>query len=253
MVLGAACALALHEGGHLLAMKLCGMQECTVELTPFGGMMDERRFESYSFWKQIIGAGSGVAASALGAYGCMIFPVQNGFINAFFRCNLSLAFLNALPLWPLDGARVMTALASCAGFEYAAKKLFIYLTMITGATFVLMGLYGIWKGMLNISLLAAGPYLCYAAKAEKVSSKVRRFESMANRLSGKEAVPVSLWAGNEKEISDRFAAQLGRSAEGKYQVLLAIDPSSGKIQKCWTEQEMMHYLMSMERIDGWKT
>ena len=33
-MLAAAAAMALHEGGHVLAMALCGVRECRIELTP---------------------------------------------------------------------------------------------------------------------------------------------------------------------------------------------------------------------------
>lgn len=44
-MLAAAAAMALHEGGHVLAMALCGVRECRIELTPFGGVADVPGFE----------------------------------------------------------------------------------------------------------------------------------------------------------------------------------------------------------------
>jgi len=243
LALAALAALFLHEGAHLVAMLLCGMKGFTVEITPFGGMMDAQRFEAYPPWKQMAASGAGVAASALAAYLCMRWLPYTLFTEAFFQANCSLAFLNALPLWPLDGARVITALAAYVGVEHSVKKLLSCLTAALGVFFVLLGLYGVWKGIVNPSLLAAGPYLCYAARAETVSAKVRRLGGIERKLSNEAVLPVALWAGSEESISEQFAARLGRSGENRYQVMIAVDPSSGKIQKWWTEQEMLNHLM----------
>ena len=72
-VLAAISALLLHEAAHVLAMQLCGMHGCMVEITPFGGMIDAKKFETFPPYKQALVSAAGVAASAAMTFLCMRF------------------------------------------------------------------------------------------------------------------------------------------------------------------------------------
>ena len=240
-------ALALHEGAHLIAMTLCEIKGCTVEITPFGGMMDVGLFDRYPPWKQLLASGAGVAASGLAAWICWRSLPNTLFIQRFFQANLSLAFLNLLPLWPLDGARMITAAASYLGMEQQVKKTLSFFSAVLGILLALLGLYGVWKGMANPTLLAAGPYLCYASRAEMVTSRVRGLGRIERKLSDGEALPVTIWAGCDKDLHTQFIRRLSQGTGNTYQVWLFVDPSTGQIQKWWTEHEAMNHLLSQDR------
>ena len=243
LVFACISALLLHEGAHLLVMYLCGMSECTIELTPFGGMMDARHFDAYPPWKRAASAAAGVVCSGLAAVLCLYGAPRTAFWYAFFQANLSLAFLNSLPAWPLDGARVLVAVASCAGMDHRVKRLLSGFTIMLGLCLAAIGIYGAWQGCLNPSLLVAGPYLCYAARAEVVSDKVRRIQGMDQKWMVRDVIPVSLWAGRSDRAPEQFAGLLGRANTGRFHVMIGIDPNSGSVQKAWTEKEMLQELM----------
>ena len=247
LAMAAVLALALHEGAHILALVLCGLEGCRVEITPFGGMMDERTFENYPPWKQAAAAGAGVAISGLTAWVCWERAQNTLFIQRFVQANLSLTFLNLLPLWPLDGARIIAALAAYLGIGHEVRKALSFLSVAAGVGLVILGLYGVWKGVLNPTLLAAGPYLCYACRNEMVASRVRRFGNMERKLKAGEVLQVSLAACSEKHLRERFASRLARGAENSYQILAEVDPVSGSIRKWWTEHEMLDQLLSQDK------
>ena len=247
LAIAAMLALALHEGAHVLVLGLCGLEGCRVEITPFGGMLDERAFENYPPWKQAAAAGAGVVISGLAAWSCWYWFDHTLFIQRFFQANLSLAFLNLLPLWPLDGARIIAALAAYLGIEHGVKKALSFLSAAAGIVLALLGLYGVWNGMVNPTLLAAGPYLCYASRSERVASSVRRFGNMERKLTTGKALQVSLAACGEKQLRDQFAARLARGGENTYQVLITVDPVNGRIRKWWTEHEMLNHLLSQDK------
>ncbi len=235
----AAClALALHEGSHLLAMRFCRIGECAVEITPFGGMADARNLDKQPAGKRMLCAGAGVAGSAIAALACLAFSPRTFFWKEFFDANLMLALLNAIPAWPLDGARVAAACASFLGLEAAVRKMLSFLTMLLGACMVGLALCGIWHGIFNFSLLITGPYLWYAARAENYSFKLRCLHQSQDKLTSASFVPVLLLAGNERMCEQRFGTLLGRMEQDKYHLLLQIDSQSGKIQRLWTENEM---------------
>ncbi len=247
LAIAALLALAVHESAHLLVMAACGMRGCLVEITPFGGMMDAKQFEKQAIWKQLVVACAGVAASAISAWICT-FLHGTLFVQRFFQANLSLAIFNALPLWPLDGARAIAALGACLGIEPFVKKTLSWFSMVSGIFLVVIGLIGVWNGMFNLSLLAAGPYLCYASRAERVTSRVRHLGCIERKLSDNEVVPVTLWAGNTENAYEQFIRRVANGHENRYQVFLSINPSTGTIQKWYTEQEMLKQKLEQDRI-----
>lgn len=247
LALAALLALILHEGAHVLMLVLCGMHGCSVELTPFGGMMDVRRFEMCQPWKQILVSSAGVAASGCTAWICWHWFPGTMFVQCFFQANLSLAFLNILPLWPLDGARILTALAAYIGMANTMKRFFSFLSTVLGILLTLLGLYGVWHGVVNPTLLAAGPYLCYISRTERLTSRVRCLEHADQKLRDEQMLPASIWVGNEAYLHNHFASRLANGKENAYQVLLAVDPVSGRIQKWWTEREIMNHLLTQDR------
>lgn len=241
LVLAATGALFLHEGAHLMVMLMCGMRGCSIELTPFGGMADVRNFDAYPPWKRVLAAVSGAAASLIAAKCCLAYAPRTAFWHAFWEANLSLGVLNILPAWPLDGARALAALACCFGFEKAARRALAGVTVLLGIALTLLGLYGVWRGVINPGLLITGPYLCYAARAERISEKVRRLDGMDQKWKGT-LLPAQVWTVRADRAETVFAALLGRGSRTGIQILLALDPDSGRIQHCWTEKEMMNHL-----------
>ena len=238
-ILAGVVSLALHEGAHLLAMQICGIEECMVEITPFGGMADSRSFGKLSPCKQAICAAAGICTS-LAAYAAIHPFAPNGaFQSALERVNLSLAFVNCLPVWPLDGARVLTALASSVGIERAVRKALAFLAKLTGIGLTVLGLYGAWQGWVNPSLLMCGPYLCYASAQGSVSHRVRQMELLRSKLETEPLLPVHSFAclqGQERRMLSRL---LSRNEWGRYQIVFVVDPASGRIVRAMSEQEAL--------------
>lgn len=247
LALAALAALLVHEGAHLLAVHLCGICAYSVEITPFGGMMDIRQFESAERWKQIVIAAAGIAGSAVAAALCDLCGTNTLLKQYFYLANSSMAIVNALPLWPLDGARLIVLLAAYAGWQESLKRFFALLSFGCGLLLTLLGLYGVWMGIINPTLLAAGPYLWYAARMETIAARIRSVGSVSQKLQGGSIISAEVWAGNAEALPDGFISRIGRGGEQRYQLLAAVDPQSGKIQKWWTEQEILKQRLSTDR------
>ena len=106
-------ALAFHEAGHLLVARSRGFVMKSVSLMPYGAMMSAgERFDKTS--GVLIGlagplANLLVALVTLGVW--WLFPAVYGVTRFFLFANVSLAVFNLLPVYPLDGSRVLLALA----------------------------------------------------------------------------------------------------------------------------------------------
>ena len=116
-------AVLYHELMHVLAATLLGYPVTALELLPFGSSARIEGLYEQSpqaeFLIALAGPASNVlmvmALTTLESYLGMHFPGQDRFI----RSNLLLAVFNLLPLWPMDGGRVLRSLL--AGHMSLAK------------------------------------------------------------------------------------------------------------------------------------
>lgn len=244
-VLAAVAALAWHEAAHVAAMALCGVKRCVVELTPFGGMADAACFDRLSPGRKAAASLAGVLASAVGAWLCLRFAPVAPFWHALYLANASLAAFNLLPVWPLDGARALLALAERLGVERPAQRVLTGLAYALGLSMVALGLYGAWLGHVNLSLLCAGPYLAYAAHASGVAQSVRRMQraqDAARKLAGGRVMPVCAYACAGSPSRMVLARLADRFSGLRYHLLLVMDPGTGRIRESLTEGEMAQRL-----------
>ena len=244
-VLSALCALLWHEGAHLAAMALCGVKNCRVELTPFGGMADAENFHRLPSIRQAIIAMAGIGASALGAALCLYLLPKTPFVYNLLKANLALALLNALPVWPLDGARTLVALLDYVGLGRSCQKLMTGLGYVLGALLVALGLYGAWHGAFNPGLLLMGPYLWHAARWGGLSERLRRVGERHNPLQGQTMLSVQGFACEAGRERQALALLAGESWSGRYPVLIAVDRETGVIQRV-IPQRQFHQTLFQE-------
>ncbi|MEG2480906.1 MAG: hypothetical protein RSB06_02645 [Clostridia bacterium] len=250
LVLGALLALLWHEGAHVLAMALAGVSACRVELTPFGGMADVVGYERLTHKKQALIALSGVAASAVGAFCCMRFAPHSSFWYALGNMHFSLALLNCLPVWPLDGARVVMAMASRFGVQAAFRRGMLWLAYALGAAMVVLGLYGAWLSHMNPTLFLLAPYLCYAAHEAALCQGVEsisRAESTGKKLAEGAVLPVRVLACEQEPAGIGLTRLMTHMPAGTYHLLCVVDHESGRVQKTLSEQELSAKLFANEK------
>lgn len=104
--------ILLHEGGHWLAMRLCGYRQTQILFLPFfGGVAfgEERQPSARDrAWVALLGPlPSVLLATLLSLAGLGAEP---GPLRQFIWLMLFINLLNLLPLTPLDGGRILTAL-----------------------------------------------------------------------------------------------------------------------------------------------
>lgn len=154
-------ALLLHELGHAAFARLRGFVVKKMVLLPFGAMMStEESFDASS--SVMIGLAGPVtnlvlALIVLGIW--WLWPSVYPFTIAFFYANLSLGIFNLLPVYPLDGSRIVLGL--CKNKLKAVKGL-----QIAGviASILFLGLFvGSFFFGLNFSFGIIAVFLFYGA------------------------------------------------------------------------------------------
>lgn len=238
LVVAAIIALVWHEAAHAAVMFCLGVRRCSIELTPFGGMIDADGFETLTPWRQALCALAGVAGSVLGALCCP----ANEFGVIICQMHLSLALINCLPAWPLDGARFLLAVCTAFDKENGMRKMLTYTSYLLGAVLAALGLYGAWIGEINLSLLVAGPYLAYAARQGTIADRIRRLYSGKNKAKKHAILPVKWFASADEDIQSGFSRWIGQWTQNQYHMLCELD-EHGNIKHLWTEAEIWEHVL----------
>lgn len=152
-----ALGIFLHELGHLLAMVLCRVPVSGISVRLSGAVI-AAHFPSYG--KELVCALAGPAASLLTAVLTRQTSPQFGVVNGL------LAAVNLLPLYPLDGGRILrVALHLCCGAEKTGQVMRAVTYTVCG-TLMLLACWltaarqaGIWP------IFAALVLLCRVGKA----------------------------------------------------------------------------------------
>ena len=147
--------IALHEGGHWLAMRLSGYRNVSVFFVPGLGGLATGEKEDAGPWEKLLVylagpmpglllAVAGLAAQYAGAF------QPPGWFQEFLIACLIINYLNLLPITPLDGGRVVET------FLFARLPVARFLFALAGlAAFVALGLATGDKVLLVVAVLIA--------------------------------------------------------------------------------------------------
>ncbi|MBR1659179.1 MAG: site-2 protease family protein, partial [Oscillospiraceae bacterium] len=127
MVAALAPAAAVHELGHALALALFHVPVTRLSLGMFGLRMDYRT--ALTDGESAICAAAGPAAGALWALAA--WEIGGAFFRLSAILSLGLTLFNLLPVFPLDGGRILEALA---GRKWAGR-----ISWVVAATAALCG------------------------------------------------------------------------------------------------------------------
>lgn len=248
-MLAAGAAMLLHEGGHVLAMALCRVKECRIELTPFGGVADVPGFERLPGRQQCLIALAGVPVSAASAWLCLRLAPPTEFFRLFYRFSLGMALVNVLPVWPLDGARLLLCAARRLGWEEAARQGMLWLAYLLAAAMLALGLAGVFWGRVNLSLFLLPPYLAYAAWQSGMGGSLRSAASALETGPWPEgkllrALPFVCRGMPEKVEALRMLRTL---PEGRTALLYRYDGQSGRLTEVLSGPELAERLIRRDQ------
>ena len=102
-------ACILHEGGHLLAMALCGIYPDKITFYGGGIAISKIGMEQMSYIRRLVILSAGCTLNFLISSLCLAFP-ENEMIQIFSAVNLLIGIFNALPIGYFDGARILEIL-----------------------------------------------------------------------------------------------------------------------------------------------
>lgn len=181
----------LHELGHMLAGILLGFKPSSLEIMPFGlAVSFESKIKdcnkkikkgSMQTIKKIIVAGSGVITNLIfillfSVFDISLFGIEKQLI---LYANILIAIFNLIPIYPLDGGRIIDSLLHIMYGKKEASKYTnimsnVTITILTAITSIAI-LY-----FKNIAILFILTYLWYLVITEnkKYNSKKQIYERL---------------------------------------------------------------------------
>lgn len=152
-----------HELGHYFTAKLFKWRIKGIELLPFGGVVNVEEWGNTSPKSEILVALAGpfmnlllyLIGKGLGSYG--LLPQE--WAAFFMYCNVLVGGFNLLPIWPLDGGRIMHTIYSLY-LPYRQSVLLSILISLIGA--LLFIVWSVKQPMIHANGLAIAFYLLFS-------------------------------------------------------------------------------------------
>lgn len=161
----------LHELAHCYAAERFGVEAEKIIIMPFGMSLRLKDDFIKSPWQEFIISAAGPCANILIALMLKILSdlslISWEYFSFMLKANLSLAFLNLLPILPLDGGRCLKSLLTLKlGFirafniTYLLSRIFIVILTIAGTALLIFTKF-------NFSLLLISAFLIASAFSQK--------------------------------------------------------------------------------------
>ena len=178
-------SITLHELGHIMAARACGIKAGMISVTALG----------FSAAVPDAGCSRGeriMICSAGPAFNLLFFlvvlladhmiPGEQGFLRLLSASSLFLAFINLLPALPLDGGRLILELLSGNIGMLAAGRAMRVLAWLISTIIVIAGGYQLYASSYNASLIIIGLYIMITAMTGKVESALMNMKQIICRI-----------------------------------------------------------------------
>ena len=154
-------AVFIHELSHIIAIKLCGGSIEKVDIRAFGIRIDVPELEYISYRHEIIIAAAGPAAGIITAVcataAAKAFDVD--FLHFFSGVNLVISAINLIPVYPLDGGRIILSIVLSFMSLRAAYFVSYLMTLLSVGLLSGLCIALAFYGLLNPSLLVFSAYI----------------------------------------------------------------------------------------------
>ncbi len=162
-------ALILHEGGHLLAMKLCGYRDVSLLFLPFLGAVATAHKDDATLTQRFCVALAGpLPGLILGLVLAIIFKdaSYSTWVKQASWILICLNLFNLLPIYPLDGGQIIDILLF-SRFPYSD-------VVFKAIGAIVISLLGIAHPALFLLIIPLVLNIVYSYRAAKINSKLQK-------------------------------------------------------------------------------
>ncbi|MBO7149448.1 MAG: M50 family metallopeptidase [Clostridia bacterium] len=187
----------IHELGHSFVASNLGYRLNKITLMPFGAVVSGNT-DGLKFHDEIKIALAGpfinLAVSLFFIAIWWIYPEFYAYTDIIVSVNLSMALVNLLPIYPLDGGRIVFCFFA---EKFGYDRSFI-INKIIGGVFALLLIalfvFGAIKGVINFSLLFFSLFVCFGAFSRERENKYVKIFSVLSKDNLKRGMPIKRFA-----------------------------------------------------------
>lgn len=263
LVFGAYCALTgelfdfiiytltavIHEMGHSFAAARRGYKLNRLSLMPYGAVISGD-LEGLKLRDEIVIAASGpltsLACYFLFAALWWLLPETYAYTALAASASLSIFLVNLLPIYPLDGGRILCALLTLKFKRKSARSFSILLASVFFVVLIILFIASI-REKLNLSLLFFAVFMLVGAFSRDERNIYVRLYSALNKKNLARGMAIKRVAVDENIKIMRLMEILDPEAVNEVEVY-----SSGKSRKILLQADLEKLLISASVYDTLK-
>lgn len=239
-------ALSVHELAHILTAKSFGYTIASIEILPFGGIIDIEQLEDSTSDLDILIILAGPMANFVTAI-FLMFLVSNKFFSfdvckQFINRQLYLGFFNLLPALPLDGGRIFVLWLRQKVSFISAVKIAARTGRIIAFILTVVGIVGCLLKKFFIDFVIIGVFLFLESKKEEKKAPITFIKYTTKKketLLKQGCLPIkSIVVIDKTPVKDIMYLFMPR----EYYLVYVLDEKM-KIKDCLTESEIFNKII----------
>ena len=131
--------LVIHELGHFFLMKINNLSVQSITIYPYGGMIKSNMLINTNSYKVLLISLGGIFSQLI-LWILVFFLFKLGLINIYYfdifnKYNLYIILFNLIPIYPLDGGRILVNILK---IFYGNRKANKYINTIRNVSIILL-------------------------------------------------------------------------------------------------------------------
>lgn len=227
-----------HELGHAIAATAFNWRINKITLLPFGGLVDLDEHGNRPIYEEFIVTISGplqhLIMFIIAKFLFEINFIPENLYTLFIEYNVSILLFNLLPIWPLDGGKLIHQLFSLflpfvKAFQYSLLSSFIFLALSTLITLIIQPI--------NITIWVCLLFLIFSLWMEWKNRHFVAIRFLMERFYGNEQYIKKIKSISLTKETKLFQVFANFQKGYKYNVVFSIDK---KNQQMLDENELLH-------------
>lgn len=210
-----------HEMGHSFVANGCGYKLNRITLMPFGAVV-KGDIDGLKFSDEIKIAMAGpilnIAVALFFIALWWVFPELYAYTELIVSANLSMATVNLLPVFPLDGGRILSAYTAMRLGQKRSERLCKITGGVLSLLLIALFLMTVFSGAVNLSLLFFSLFIFFGAFGKARENKYVKVYSAVTDQKLRRGIIVKRQAVDESVTLKKLLTVLDANALNEIEV-----------------------------------